>query len=289
MHNVKKHFAQKYEKDPRILGVMALTGEQGSTQFIDGFDALLLVVTEQREPINFTSHYIKDRLHIQERWIHRDGLHHWILTGENRNIMQWILGGEIIMDRTGFLRDLRDNLIDYPMELREKKLLIEFSLFLRRYMQSKEYLQAGNVVDAYSNILETLHHWARICIIESGHHPEVTLWKQVHKINAGVYKMYEELQSSQETLEQRVQLVQLACDFSVLSKARDCCQVLIKLVESRKQPWTASEIKEHPAISELHVDIPLILKKLVERGILKEVAIAKDEALSLLEIQYTCA
>ena len=97
---------------------------------------------------------------------------------------------------------------------------MEFSLFISKFIQSKEYLAEEHYLDAYSNILESLHHWARIVIIEENHYPELTVWRQVRLINPGVDKLYEELTLSSETLRQRVELVILACEFSVMSKMK---------------------------------------------------------------------
>src|SRR5690606_23208325 len=139
-------------------------------------------------------------------WISKVGIENWILTGENRNIIQWILYGEIIWDKDGYLQGIRNQLTEFPKLFREKKLFREFSLFLRRYLQAKEYSTSGHYLDAYSNVLEALHHWARIAIIEKGFQPEVMVWNQVHDINVGIYKLYEELILSDESLDKRVNL-----------------------------------------------------------------------------------
>lgn len=126
---------------------------------------------------------------------------------------------------------MRHRILEFPADLREHKLLVEFSLFLRKYLQSKEYILDEHLLDAYNNILEALHHWARIVIIEDGYHPEITVWRQIRAINPGVYKLYEELTMSKETLKQRVQLVLLACEFSVMSKWKDAARRLFKSSE----------------------------------------------------------
>lgn len=287
MNTIRSYFAEHYHRRASIVSVVMVNPGESNNQWIDGFDILMLVITETKQPTNHTSHYSKDNYRIQERWIHKEGLESWILNGENRNIIQWILRGELIVDQNGYLGSMRQALNSFPAELREKKVLIEFTYFLRRYLQSKEYLANGEVFDAYSNILEALHHWARIVIIQNGAHPEVTVWNQVHRINPGVYKLYEELLFSSETLEQRVKLVQLAVDFSVMSKMKECCTHLIRVISSRKEPWSAAELKEHEDLGELHIDLSLVLRKLTKRSIIKEIMESPDEDLSILEVKYT--
>lgn len=286
MKEVRDYFASHYLHDARVRCAVMVMSDRKS-QMTDSFDVLVLVITERKEPINYISHYIKHPLRIQERWIHKRGIDSWILNGENRNIIQWLLEGAVLLDKDGYLDQLRRKLLEFPDDLKEKKLFMEFSFFLRKYIQSKEYLQEGHSLDAYSSILEALFHWARIVIIDNGFHPEVTVWNQLRKIDPAVYKIYDELIHSNETLEQRVQLVQLACEFSVMSRMKDCCKVLLKVLESRKEPWSASELKEHPELAELHIELNLVLKKLAGKSLIREVAVPLKDSSSMQEVRYT--
>lgn len=277
---------ERLSSDPNVSGALIVRSENGLSQVTDHFDQLLLVVTEQREPLNYIYHYIKDQQRVQERWIHKKGIESWILNGENRSIIQWILQGDIVLDKDRYVADLREKLIRFPEELKEKRLFMEFSLFLRRFLQCKEYLKDGHYLDAHSSILEALLHWARISIIESGNHPEVTVWNQVKQINPGIYKLYEELTHSNEPLHKRVELLTLACEFSVMSKMKDCCGVLFKVLASRREPWSASELKEHTELMDMHVELTLVLKTLARKGLIKEVAVP-GKSTSYSELKYT--
>jgi hypothetical protein len=287
MRHIREYFAARYIGNMKVRCAALVEADRRGGQMTDAFDLLVLVITEHKEPTNYISHYIKEPYRIQERWIHKKGIEAWILNGENRNIIQWLFRGDILLDRDRYLEALRQRLHDFPSDLREKKLFMEFSYFLRKYIQSKEYSDNGHYLDAHSSILEALLHWARIVIIENGYHPEVTVWNQVRKIDPGVYKLYEELTQSNETLEQRVKLVQLACEFSVMSRMEECCRVLLRVLGSRERPWSASELKEHPELSELHVELALILKKLVGKSLIREVAVPLDDSMPLFELRYT--
>jgi hypothetical protein len=288
MKSLMSYITSTIGRQDDVISVLAIENTNRTSPLIDGFDGLVLVVTRNSTQANYISHYIKHDTRIQERRIDPAGLEHWLLVGENRNIIHWLVQGEILLDHDAYLTGLRQQLLDFPPELRERKLLIEFSHFLRRYLQSKEYLQNGHLLDAYSSILESLHHWARIVIIEEGCHPEVTVWNQVRKINPGVYKLYEELTLSGETLEQRVQLVLLACEFSVMSKMGHCCAMLTRILQSRELPWSLADLLEYPDLKELNLDISLILKKLVQKALIDEVIVALDDTMDIFELQYTC-
>jgi hypothetical protein len=193
------------------------------------------------------------------------------LSGENRNAVQWLMQGDIMLDRGDQLKSLRKEMSDFAKLLREQRLFTEFSLFYRKYLLAKQYVQSGHHLDAYCNILEALAHWAHIAVIEEGAQPEVMVWEQVKQYNLGIYKLYEELTLSTETMGQRVKLVLLACEFSVMSKMKQCCALLLRIIQSRQEPWTASELCDHPLLSGLHAETSLMLRKLAERSFIREV------------------
>lgn len=285
MSDTVQTYLANYKSDNRVDGVVAVDCRGLSTQLIDGFDFLFLVVRID-ESDEVISHYKQGDLRIQEHRVTRAGLERWMLTGANRNIMQWVLGGTIELDREGWLQNLREQWTLFPTPLRDKKLMIEFGAFLRVYTRCQEYLKAGQTMDAYSQVNAMLHHWARIYITEAGLHPEVMVWRQVYDINPGVYKMYQELQESNETLEQRVELVLLAIDFSIIRRITDCNQVLLHTMRSRTEAWSASELQQQPQIAELEVDLNLILQKLVEKRAIQEIYVDQPNLPGMCEIHY---
>ncbi|MCD1261070.1 hypothetical protein B5M42_019895 [Paenibacillus athensensis] len=289
MDNSKDQLMLKFRDDPRVISVTAVENPKQLPALTDGFDILLLIITNDLSLNNHTTNYIKDELRIQERWVDPSSLEQWIRNGDNRNIIHWLLKGEILLDHNVYLEGLRHKMLEFPVDLREQKLLFEFSYFLRKYLQSKEYLLDEHLLDAYNNILEALHHWARIVIIEEGFHPEITVWRQVRVINPGVYKLYEELTTSKETLKQRVQLVLLACEFSVMSKMERCCKALFSILQQSEQPWGADDLQNHPHLAEIRVELPLLLNKLARKSLIREVAIPMDEELNEVELKYTTA
>lgn len=283
----KEQLLLKFRNDPRIISVMAVDNPKQLPSLTDGFDTLLLIVTNDLSLNNHTSNYIRDDSRIQERWTDPASIEQWIRQGVNRNILHWLLKGEILLDQNTYLEGLRHRILEFPGDLREHKLLIEFSHFLRKYLQSKEYILDDHILDAYNNILEALHHWARIVIVEDGYHPEITVWRQIRAINPGVYKLYEELTMSRETLKQRVQLVLLACEFSVMSKMERCCEAFIQILRDNAQPLSSDELQQHSQLVEVKSELPLLLNKLVKKGLIKEVAVIIDEHTSEIELRYT--
>ncbi|GKU76088.1 nucleotidyltransferase-like protein [Paenibacillus sp. L3-i20] len=290
MENIKAHVISDYRELPGLMAIAIIKNPNPYNPLIDGLDLLVLLVTETRVEMERAEHVRLDHARALIRTISKEELQLWITGGENRNIIEWLVRGEILLDRDGYLASVRERLLQFPESMREQKQFIEFNGFLRTYLQAKQDMLDGNMLDAYSNVLTALNHWAHIVLIEEGRHPELTVWKQLKRVHPGVYKLYEELTASPETLEQRVQLVMLACEFSVMSKMKSCCSILLNIMNSREEPWSIGELQSHPSIGQLQVELSLVIHKLVKRAYIREVAVMKDlKETSALELRYMVA
>jgi hypothetical protein len=277
-----------FQDIPDLIGVMLIDNPYRYNPLIDGLDLLLLAVAERSDGRERSVRHVRaEGKRVQIRTISAALLDEWIAGVENRSIIPWIVRGEILMDRDGYLEKVRQRVIEFPEELRRKKLAAEFSAFLRTFLHAKQDLNDGNILDAHSNVLAALHHWAHISLIEDGVHPELTVWSQMKRYNPGIYKLYEELTTSLESLEKRVQLVLLACEFHVMSKMKSCCSLLLDIIESREEPWSVGELMARPELKSVRLDLSLLLRKLVTRGLIREVAVLplKGDP-DALEMQY---
>ncbi|SDX43890.1 nucleotidyltransferase-like protein [Paenibacillus sp. CF384] len=285
MEHIKAYFKTIFEHNEALISLAAIDNPVPYNPMIDGLDLLLLVVSTQNDPNRGIEHVRIGEDRVQIRTVSPVMLEQWTTGGENRSIIQWLVRGEILVDRDNYLFNLRESLLSFPASLRGQKELVEFSHFIRSYLQAKQDLQDNNLLDAYSNVLTALHHWAHIAFIEEGVHPELTVWRQMRRFNPGIYKLYEELTISPESLEKRVQLVLLACEFSVMSKMKSSCGLLFSILGSREEPWSVMELQTHPHLKDLHMDLSLLLQKLVMRGYIREVAymplLGDTEALEL--------
>lgn len=286
--SLKEQIAAGLLKINDLVGAVAIPNGTGDTVLSEGNGLLLVLVMEDGASDGSINHYIQDGLRIQERRISRSSMEDRLRAREDRTFIQWMIQGEIWVDPQAYLERVRAELLDYPAVAKEQKLLAEFAMFLKRYLQCKEFLHADQILDAYSSVLRAIHHWARIVVLEAGAHPESTVWQQVRRYNTGVYKLYEELTASPETLKQRVELVLLGCEFSVMSKMESCCSLLIRILEDSEEPLGVEELVQHPYLQgPISANLPLLLNKLSRKALIKEVAVATDAELFALEVKYT--
>ena len=204
-------------------------------------------------------------------------LRKWLFIGSNRKLVDWIFFGKVLFDRNEFLYKLRSELQEFPFYGRKIKTGIQFSKLIRRYLEGKEFFERGDYLDAYNHVVDSLHHLGRLSVIDSGLYPEVTVWSQVKKFAPAVYKLYEELVMSNETLEKRLELLFLASEFLINSRTHDGAQHIVETMLS-KSIWTIQELHDHEELSYYSTDLEVLIEYLIEKGyIMVEPIIAKNE------------
>jgi hypothetical protein len=284
---MREFIKSQYENRPDVLGAVLI--ERGTLffQLTEGVDALALMITQHHEGGCRTHHYSKDKRRIQERWYDRETLERLADNGGSAIVQQCLMVGEIVLDTNEFLANTKEKLLRMSPIKRKQRLISEFSAFLRNLVLSKTHMEHGDLLDAHSHILTGIHHWARLSIVEQDHVPELTLWKQVRKLNPGIFKLYEELTMSGESLEQRIRLAHLACEFSVMSKLEEVSKPLLEIMSSRSEPWSTEELEERLELQASQVDLQLLLKKLVGKSLIKEVCVPAGGGMDLLELRYS--
>ncbi|GAK42742.1 nucleotidyltransferase-like protein [Paenibacillus urinalis] len=246
------------------------SGEQFYGSLMQDFEVLVLILHEDGPTENRYRHSAIGEVRYQILYMDWKRLARCLITGADRGVIEAFLHGDILWDKGDKIKVHRDYIQQFGSKLRKQKIFYEFSQFLRTYLDAKRWIKDGEVIDAYQSVLESLNHWARIVVMEKGISPERAVWTQLRDMDRSVYKLYEELTMSKETLEQRVELILLACEFSVLSKMESSCSLLLDIVRSSNKPWSLHELMKHPDLCFMQDEIPLLLRKLVHRSIIRE-------------------
>ncbi|MNP03604.1 hypothetical protein D3C76_954950 [compost metagenome] len=261
----------------QVIGAISIQGDrmifQGS--LLHDFDLLILVVCcdlGHSSQIQI-EHCVIGNLHYQLLYVERNDIKQWVIEGQNRDIVRCFLHGDVILDKDKKLFSLQQDLLEFEGEMREQRKLNEYARLLKTFVEAKKYTRDNDLMDAYYCVLQALKHYARIELIEQGILPESSVWEQVRPINSVAYKLFDELTDNKETLEQRIQLVLLASEFSVMSKMEDCCSLLLNLLGSRKSAWSIQELVEIPELIHIKAELPMMLRKLVYRSLVTEVTV----------------
>lgn len=287
MNQFKEQCMARFGKKENVISLILIKKPHAFAPSAEQFDLRLIVLAEGESYHESLFHYIKDNVRIQERWISPDLLEKRSEDPDHTSTIQWIMNGELVIDRDEYVDKLRQKLVVLPSTILEQKKLLHFCRFYRKYKKSMHFYEETHYLDAYTSILTALYHWASIAVLEGGELPDNTVWNQVRDINPGVYKLYEELTQSKESLEKRIHLILLACEFNVVSKLEPCCNSIRSILSSGGQAWTIHELVQHPFLQEVSDDLPMLLERLVQRAFIREVMEFANDDFSDLQLKYT--
>jgi hypothetical protein len=272
MEDILRPIYQERTSQSNTLGVIMIEKRQNSGAITDSFDAVLLIVVKEGERPLFIKHYSyqgrKAAMHI----VTEGQLNEWLLLGSNRKIFEWIYSGKILFDRNEYISHLRTELREFPFYGRKIKMGVEFAKLIRRYVDGKALFENHHHLDAYNHVVHSLHHLARLAVIENGYHPEVTVWHQVKQIEPEIFKLYEELVISEETLGKRLELLFLASEFMINSRTHVGVMHLIDVLQA-KEYWSFNEMMDEEELIPYSVDLSVLIEFLVEKHLIEVVNI----------------
>lgn len=268
MEQILRPIYQERAGHESTLGVILIEKREEVSPLTDTFDSILLIVTKENATPVFTKHYTyldkKAAMHI----VTEKQLQKWLLLGTNRKIVDWLFNGRIIYDRNEFMENLKTELKDFPLNGRKIKMGMEFAKLIRRYLEGKMFFDEKNYMDAYSHIVESLHHLARLAVLEHGLPPEVTVWSQVKKIEPAIYKLYEELILSEESIDKRLELLFLASEFYIHSRTNDGAEHIREVI-GQQERWTIQELHEQEELKNYSSNLEVFIEFLVERDLIQ--------------------
>jgi hypothetical protein len=272
MEDILRPIYQERASQLNTLGVLMVQKKQKLSHITDSFDVILLILVKEADQPLFIKHYTyydkKAAMHI----ITEAQLQEWLLLGSNRKMFEWLHEAKIIFDRNEYVADLKTELREFPFNGRKIKMGLEFAKLIRRYVDGKALFEGHQFLDAYNHVVHSLHHLARLAVLENGLHPELTVWHQVKQIEPEIYKLYEELVHSEETLEKRLELLFLASEFMIHSRTTMGTVHLLEVLSSR-EVWLFNEIMSEPELIPYSVDLGVLLEYLIEKHLIDVVNI----------------
>lgn len=279
MEHILRPIYQERASQPETLGVIIISKRNDAMNLTDTFDTVLLIIVKEADKPIFTKHYSYEDKKMVMHVITEELINKWLYVGSNRRVVDWIFYGKILFDRNEYLQSLRSELQEFSFFGRNIKTGIQFAKLIRHFMEGKEFFNKGEYLDSYYHVVESLQYLARLSVIESGLYPEMTVWSQVKKIEPSIYKLYEELIFSSESLEKRLELLFLAIDFLINSKTHDGAQHIIETMLS-KDSWTTQDLHTHNELQYYSKELEVFVEYLVEKGyILVEPITAKSESI----------
>ena len=248
------------------LAILTIEKEQSPLSIMDGFDVVILLINNQQDIDWQVKHYEVGGKSVSFHSLSQVMMHHTLIVGNQRRLIDWLVNGKIAFDRNEFLKGVKERIDSFPPGDRSKKMTIQFTKMLRRFEEGRTLFQNGHFFDAFSNMMHALHHLARLSVIHHGFYPEVTVWEQVRHIEPQTYKLYQELLKSEETLEKRIELLILATELAIHSKTEVGSQHFRSLLSTEVS--AISDFMKHIEVEEYRIDLELLVRHLVEKEFL---------------------
>lgn len=256
---------QERASDPDTLGVILVEKRKKGDPITDTFDAILLIITADEKIPIYTKHYTttsgKAAMHV----ISESQLRKWMLVGSKRKVVDWIYYGKVYFDRNEFVEKLKQELQENPCFQRKVKMGLELSKLVRAFIEGKTFFEQGNYLDAYLHVVNSLHYLARLAVVEKSLYPEVKVWSQVKKIDPSIYKLYEELITSSESIDKRLELLFLASEFFLHNRTAEGSQHILGVM-SKKEKWEIQELHEHEELKLYSTELEVYIEYLVDKG-----------------------
>ena len=280
MDYILRSIYQERASQPETLGVILVNKREDQINLTDTFDTIILIIVKEAQQPIFTKHYCYEERKVAMHVVTEDLINKWIYIGRNRRLVDWIFHGKVMFERNEYMSNLNMKLEDFSFFGRKIKAGVQFAKLVRSYHEGKEFFQRGDYLDAYNHVVKSLQYLARLSIIESGLYPEVTVWSQVKKIEPSIYKLYEELVTSRESIEKRLELLFLAIEFSMNSRIQSCSQHIMETLIT-KDLWTIQDLHNHHELRYYSVELELFVEFLIEKGyiIIEEIE-SKNESIS---------
>ncbi|MBP3952347.1 nucleotidyltransferase-like protein [Bacillus suaedae] len=268
MEDLIRQLYQDRAGERDTLAIVVVEKEYHPLSITDGFDVIILLVNQNTDITWDVKHYTVANKYVSFHSLSQAMVHQTLIIGNHRRLIDWIINGKIMFDRNEFLQEVKERIDIFPPGDRAKKMTIQFTKMLRRFEEGKTLFRSGHLFDAFSNMMHSLHHLARLSVIHHGLFPEVIVWEQVRYIEPQIYKLYHELLHSEESLEKRIELLILATELAIHSKTEVGSQHFLSVIQSMNKEWSASELMGLSELSDYRLDIELLVRHLLEKRIL---------------------
>ena len=273
MEDILRPIYQERASLKSTLGILLIKKLENDRSNTDTFDYVLFVVVNESEVPVFQKHYSYKEKKVALHIVNEIQLKEWLLLGSNRKVVSWIQDGRVLFDRNEYLDHLKKQMNEFPFYGRNLKMGLEFSKLIRRYIDGKAFFENGQFLDAFNHVVHLLHHLARLEVMEKGFYPEVTVWNQVKHIEPEIFKLYKELIYSEETLEKRLELLFIASEFLIYSRANIGSQHILEVMGTKEEAWTISELMSHPELKYYAVDLSVLLEYLIEKHVIQTIKV----------------
>lgn len=276
MEHILRHFCDEKTSQENTNGILLVNKEINIINYSSEFDFLLIVVIDHPQ-LAYVEQFDISNKSVEVHYFTMNQISSLLITGKNRVLIDWLINGDVVFEKDKYISKLRKNIIDFPISERKYKMTVEFAKLIHRYTEGKKLFHSGHFLDAFNSVLHSLHYLARLSVIEHGFYPEVTVWKQIKRIEPEIYKLYEEMVTGEESLEKRLELLLIANNFALASKTKIGASHLLEIMRQGKEPWSIEQLLTLNEIREYKINIVVLVEYLVHKGIVDIIKVPTEK------------
>lgn len=255
---------------PTTVAVLLVDRSKEMLTARDLFDVIIYAVATNQEKPEHSKHFYlqgtKVGLIVVEESLFRERV---LSSSDTIRILK---ESEVLFERDRYIESI---LREAPIKDNEFKMGLEFAGLVRAYTTGKKLFMDGHCLDAYGLLVNSLHHLARMALIEKGIQAESALWRQIKNSEPEILKLYEELITNEEPIEKRLELLFLASGFLIHSKTPQGAKHILEVL-SERHIWHYEMIKQHPKIKRYGSDLDILLEYLIEKDLIIPIQIESN-------------
>lgn len=253
-----------------VLSIMAIEQAEKIKLLSEGADLISFIVVNNHEPIWLIKQYQFKKVALEEHTVSQWQIQQWCVHGAPKRARQLLKQADIIYDKFNFIKDKMSCLLQLPNERKKQLIFKHYMALLNHFAQAKELLQQQKIPDSFQNALQALFHWACLELIEVDVLSDEPVFYRVKTIAPTVYKLYEEVVTSLEILDKRIELLLLPIEIQLMAKIKIGSEFLLDQMQNEYRPWRLAQMLELFETEHCKESMPLLLDKLVKRGLLHE-------------------
>ncbi|QDX92655.1 hypothetical protein EEL32_03215 [Brevibacillus laterosporus] len=253
-----------------VLSIMAIEQAEKIKLLSEGADLISFIVVNNYEPNWLIKQYQFKKVALEEHTVSQWQIQQWSIQGAPKRARQLLQQADIIFDKSNFIKERLARLLQLPGEGKKQLISKHYMALLHHYAQAKELLQQQKIPDSFQNALQALFHWACLELIEAGELPDEPVFHKVKTIAPTVYKLYEEVVTSLELLDKRIELLLLPIEIQLMAKIKIGSEYIVDQMQHEYRPWRLSQMIQLFEAEHSKESMSLLLDKMVKRGLLYE-------------------
>ncbi|ERM17413.1 nucleotidyltransferase-like protein [Brevibacillus laterosporus] len=256
--------------DADVLSVMAIEQAEKIELLSEGVDLISFIIVNDHEPNWLVKQYQFKKIALEEHTVSQWQIQQWCLQGAPKRARQLLKQADMIFDKSNFMKDKMSCLLQLPRERKKQLIYKHYMAVLHHFSQAKELLQQQKIPDSFQNALQALFHWACLELVEADEIFDEPVFYKVKTIAPTVYKLYEEVITSLELLDKRIELLLLPIEIQLMAKIKIGSEFLFEQMQNEYRPWRLEQMLELFESEDYKESMPLLLDKMVKRGLLHE-------------------